>query len=114
LGRVLEKIVQRRLVLLTADIIPKQQFGERNGFSTADAFAKLISYTKVNQSWNRVTSILAIDILRFPLAHGYFHGKFGAIERLDSLRALTPLLCQSHRDKCFLKFHVFFVCHFVL
>ena len=39
--------------------------------------------------------------LKFPLAHGYFHGKFGAIERLNSLRALTPLLCQSHRDKCF-------------
>jgi len=29
------------------------------------------------------------------------HGKFGAIERLNLLRALTPLLCQSHRDKCF-------------
>ena len=27
--------------------------------------------------------------------HGYFHGKFGAIERLNLLRALTPLLCQS-------------------
>jgi len=40
----------------------------------------------------------------FPLAHGYFHGKFGAIERLNSLRALTPLLCQSHRDKCFRNF----------
>ena len=37
--------------------------------------------------------------LRFPLAHGYFHGKFGAIERLNLLRALTPLPCQSHRDK---------------
>ena len=32
-------------------------------------------------------------------AHGYFHGKFGAIERLNLLRALTPLPCQSHRDK---------------
>ena len=29
---------------------------------------------------------------------------FGAIERLNSLRALTPLLCQSHRDKCFWNF----------
>ena len=37
-------------------------------------------------------------------AHGYFHGKFGAIERLNLLRALTPLLCQSHRDKCFWNF----------
>ena len=26
------------------------------------------------------------------------------IERLNSLRALTPLLCQSHRDKCFWNF----------
>ena len=43
-----------------------------------------------------------------------FHGKFGAIERLNLLRTLTPLLCQSHRDKCFLKFHVFFVYRFVL
>ena len=48
--------------MLTADIIPKQQFGERNGLSTADAFAKLISYTEVSQSGNRVTSIPAIDI----------------------------------------------------
>ena len=62
LGKVLEKVVQKRLASLTADTIPKQQFGGRNGFSTADALAKLISYTEVNQSWNRVTSILAIDI----------------------------------------------------
>ena len=27
-----------------------------------------------------------------------------AIERLNSLHALTPLLCQSHRDKCFWNF----------
>ena len=26
--------------------------------------------------------------LQFPLAHGYFHGKFGAIERLNLLRVL--------------------------
>jgi len=31
------------------------------------------------------------------LKRGYFHGEFGAIERLNLLRALTPLLCQSHR-----------------
>ena len=46
-------------------------------------------------------AIRAIRDVRFPLAHGYFHGKFGAIERLNLLRALTSLLCQSHRDKCF-------------
>ena len=45
--------------------------------------------------------LLGVMYLRFPLAHGYFHGKFGAIERLNILRALAPLLCQSHRDKCF-------------
>ena len=55
-------VVQRILASLTADIIPKQQFGGRNGFSTADALAKLISYTEVSQSWNRVTFIPAIDI----------------------------------------------------
>jgi hypothetical protein len=27
--------------------------------------------------------------------------------------ALTPLPCQSHRNKCF-EIHVFFLCHFVL
>jgi len=54
--------------------------------------------------------------LRFPLAHGYFHGKFGAIERLNLLRALTPLLCQSHRDKYFWNFmsslYVILFCNF--
>ena len=39
--------------------------------------------------------------LHFASRHGYFHGKFGAIERLNLLRALTPLLCQSYRDICF-------------
>ena len=34
----------------------------------------------------------------------HFHGKFGAIKRLTSLRVLTPPLCQSHRDKCFWNF----------
>jgi hypothetical protein len=41
------------------------------------------------------------------------HGEFGAIECLNLKYALTPLPCQSHRDKCF-EIHVFFVCHFVL
>ena len=56
--------------------------------------------------WVSISGIelLGVMYLRFPLAHGYFHGKFGAIERLNLLRALTPLLCQSHRDKCFLNF----------
>ena len=56
--------------------------------------------------WVSISGIelLGVMYLRFPLAHGYFHGKFGAIERLNLLRALTPLLCQSHRDKCFWNF----------
>ena len=51
--------------------------------------------------WVSISGIelLGVMYLRFPLAHGYFHGKFGAIERLNLLCALTPLLCQSHRDK---------------
>ena len=62
LGKVLEKVIQRRLAALTADTIPKQQFGGRNGFSTVDALAKLVSYSERNQKWDRVTSVLAIDI----------------------------------------------------
>ena len=62
MGKVLEKVVQRKLTSLTANTTPKQQFGGRNGFSTADALTKLIRYTEVSQGWNRVTPILAIDI----------------------------------------------------
>ena len=51
--------------------------------------------------WVSISGIelLGVMYLRFPLAHGYFHGEFGAIERLNLLRALTPLSWQSHRDK---------------
>ena len=45
--------------------------------------------------------LLGVMYLRFRLTDGYFHGEFGAIERLNLLCALTPLLCQSHRDKYF-------------
>jgi hypothetical protein len=48
-----------------------------------------------------------------PLTHEIIHGEFGAIEWLNLKYALTPLPCQSHRDKCF-EIHVFFICHFVL
>ena len=44
---------------------------------------------------------LGVMYLRFPLARGSIHGEFGAIERLNLLCALTPLLCPFHRDKCF-------------
>jgi len=69
--------------------------------------------------WVSISGIelLGVMYLRFPLAHGYFHEKSGAIERLNSLRALTPLLCQSHRDKCFWNFmsslYVILFCNFV-
>ena len=69
--------------------------------------------------WVSISGIelLGVMYLRFPLAHGYFHGKFGAIERLNLLRALTPLLCQSHRDKCFWNFmsslYIILFCNFV-
>ena len=61
--------------------------------------------------------LLYVTIWCKPLAHGYFHGKFGAIERLNLLRALTPLLCQSHRDKCFWNFmsslYIVLFCNFM-
>ena len=69
--------------------------------------------------WVSISGIelLGVIYLRFSLAHGYFHGKFGAIERLNSLRTLTPLLCQSHRDKRFWNFmsslYIVLFCNFV-
>jgi len=48
---------------------------------------------KIRKVWNETTVMSKCMYLRFPLAHGYFHGEFGAIERLNSLRALTLLLC---------------------
>jgi hypothetical protein len=57
--------------------------------------------------------LLGVIYRRFTLIHEVIHGEFGSIECLDLKYALTPLLCQSHRDKCF-ETHVFFVCHFVL
>ena len=62
MGKVLEKVVQRRLASLTPDTILRQKFSGRDGFSTADALAKLISYNEINQSRDCVISVLAIDI----------------------------------------------------
>jgi hypothetical protein len=56
--------------------------------------------------------LLGVMYRRFPLIYEVIHGEFGAIERLSLKYALTPLPCQSHRDKCF-EIQVFFVCHFV-
>jgi hypothetical protein len=76
-------------------------------------FAWLEQLVKVLLSvnlWYRSTGVM---YRRFPLAHEIIYGEFGAIERLSLKYALTPLPCQSHRDKWF-EIHVFFVCHFVL
>ena len=53
--------------------------------------------------WVSISGIdlLGVMYLRFPLTHGYFHGNFGAIERLNLLCALTPLPWQSYRNKYF-------------
>jgi hypothetical protein len=59
--------------------------------------------------------VFPLDVMyrRFLLTHEVIYGEFGAIKCLNLKYALTPLLCQSHRDKCF-EIHVFFICHFVL
>ena len=62
LGKVLEKVFQRKSASLTVNTVPKQQFSGRNDFSTVDALAKLISYTEISQSWDRITSVVTIDI----------------------------------------------------
>jgi hypothetical protein len=49
LGKLLEKVVQKKLASLAADTIPKHQFGGRNGFSTVDAITKLVNYAEKNQ-----------------------------------------------------------------
>ena len=61
LGKVLGKMIQRRPASLIADTVPKQQFGGHAGFSMANILAKLIGYTEITQSRDRVTSVLAID-----------------------------------------------------
>ena len=49
LGKILKKIIRRRLTSLTADTIPKQQLAGRNGFSTSNPFAKLTSNAEISQ-----------------------------------------------------------------
>ena len=68
LGKVLEKVVARRLTFLAGkhDLVPSNQFGGRSHSSTSDA---LISFVNdVHAAWNhgRVTSALTFDI------KGYF------------------------------------------
>jgi hypothetical protein len=62
---------------------------------------------------NSQVFLLGVMYCRFPLTHEVIRGEFNAIERLNLKYALTPLSCQSHRDKWF-EIHVFFACHFVL
>jgi len=54
-----------------------------------------------------------LGIYYFYLFILFFHMNTVQKELPKSTNVLTPLPCQSHRDKCF-KIHVFFVCHFVL
>lgn len=62
LGKVLEKIVQKRLTVLTETLLPAEQYGGRHGYSAVDAVGKLCHDIEYNMKRSKVTSILAIDI----------------------------------------------------
>lgn len=62
MGKLMEKIVQKRLYHIVCHHLPPNQFGSRPGYSAPDALAKLVSEIEINQSKNKTTSILAIDI----------------------------------------------------
>ena len=59
MGKLLEKIVMKRLTYLTEHIIPGNQFGGRRNFSAPDAVAKLVH--DVHSTFD-VTSTMLIDI----------------------------------------------------
>ncbi|KAF8828234.1 hypothetical protein HHX47_DHR4000457 [Lentinula edodes] len=67
LGKVLEKIVARRLQYMASahNLIPAQQFGGRAGLSTTDAILSFVN--DVQAAWNHdmVTSALTFDIKGF-------------------------------------------------
>ena len=48
-----------------------------------------------------ISEMVVIKVNIVLLAHGNIHGEFDAIEHLNLLYGLTPLLCQSHGNKCF-------------
>lgn len=62
LGKILEKIIERRLSALTDTLIPAEQFGGRKGYSATDAVVKLSHDIETNKENGLTTSILAIDI----------------------------------------------------
>ena len=49
-GKVLEKIVQRRLAFLSREILPKEQFGAREGYCASDAVLELVHHLKTTKS----------------------------------------------------------------
>jgi hypothetical protein len=77
--------------------------------SPSSAFNLFISFNHGTlKIINRQVFPLGVMYRRFPLTHEIIHGEFGAIERLNLKYALTPLLCQYHRDKCF-EIHAFLI-----
>lgn len=58
-GKVLERIVQRRLAFLSRDILPREQFGAREGYCASDAVLELVHQVKMNKT---DTTAMMIDI----------------------------------------------------
>ena len=58
-GKVLEKIVQKRLAFLSKEILPKEQFGAREGYCASDAVLELVHQVKTNKA---DTTAMMIDI----------------------------------------------------
>jgi hypothetical protein len=70
--------------------------------SPSSAFSLFISFNHGTlKIINRQVFPLGVMYHRFPFTHEIIHGEFGAIEFLNLKYAPAPLLCQSHRDKCF-------------
>lgn len=64
LGKVLEKVIQKRLAYLVEDKLPAEQYGGRPGYSAPDAVMKLVNDIDENACRKKqsFTSILAIDV----------------------------------------------------
>ena len=58
-GKVFEKIVQKRLVFLSREILPREQFGAREGYCVSDAVLELVHRGKTNRA---DTTAMMIDI----------------------------------------------------
>ena len=58
-GKVLEKIVQKRLAFLSREILPREQFGAREGYCASDAVLELVHRVKTNRA---DTTAMMIDI----------------------------------------------------